>query len=106
MTKQEKIKDGIKRLLTFMRNCPEPDPIDDDVEWMMRCLDLWGVVIKVDRELPRDCQYCEFHHCFYDSDGIQDCSCGLSCFANTCSHGIPESCPLKLVCAFEPLIGE
>ena len=47
-------------------------------------------------DLPRDCQSCHHHHCYMDSDGIQDCSCDLSVFANTCTQGVPESCPLKL----------
>ena len=58
-------------------------------------LKMQGVVIKVDRELPRDCQDCGQHHCHYDSDGIQDCSCGLSVSAQTQTHGLPDTCPLK-----------
>ena len=48
---------------------------------------------KAEGKPPKDCVNCEHHHCFYDSDGVQDCSCALSVFAKTCTHGIPKSCP-------------
>ena len=45
--------------------------------------------------LPRNCQDCKHHHCFF-SDGGLDCSCDLSVFASTCTLGLPDSCPLKV----------
>lgn len=42
----------------------------------------------------RDCQDCPHHHCHID-EGYLDCSCDLSVFANTCTSGIPRTCPLK-----------
>lgn len=54
----------------------------------------WQIAGWVKEEVPKDCQYCKHHHCFY-SDGEQDCSCDLSVFANTQTLGVPDSCPLR-----------
>ncbi|KKN73857.1 hypothetical protein LCGC14_0396590 [marine sediment metagenome] len=62
-----------------------------------------GVVIKVDRGLPKNCQDCDAHHCHMGSDGL-DCSCSFSVFVTTQTHAIPDSCPLVNGTATEDLI--
>lgn len=51
--------------------------------------------LGVKEPMPVDCITCPHHHCYYDSDGYQDCSCDLNVFAKTQTQGIPKTCPLK-----------
>ena len=72
-----------------------PPLISETLDSILTYLDSQGVVLKVERELPRDCENCKHHHCYYDSDGYQDCSCDITSLVNTQTLGIPENCPLK-----------
>ena len=52
MATREQIREGLKRVLTFIRDVEDKPPVDEDVEWVMNCLDSWGTVIRTDGELP------------------------------------------------------
>ena len=53
-----------------------------------------GLVMKEGMIEAKDCQDCKHHHC-HGGERKQDCSCDLIALVSTCTHGIPEDCPLK-----------
>ena len=56
-------------------------------------------------QLPMDCQECKHHHCHYDEDGVQGCSCDFSPLIYTQSRGLPDNCPLKSASQAKPVKG-